>query len=282
MTVTQALGERGASNGTGTLDDSAVAPPEEAAIELTDGLLAAQPRPASVRDSIRRRLLALADVLGLIFAYGSVWLLDPPSASPSSRLVLLGALPVWVVLNKLLGLYDRDANVMHGSTLDELPRIVHSVVLGSSALFLIGPLLTGVELGRSQTLVFMAGALAILPLLRTTVRWTVNQRCDAERVLIVGSGAVARLLAAKLRKHPEYPVDLVGFVVEEWLQESVHEPVPDDAPALVGHVEDFAAICSELAVERVVIAFSTIGHEDLLGVVRTAKQLNLKVTVVPR
>src|SRR5882672_4150343 len=59
------------------------------------------------RDSMRRRALAAADVLALVGAYGVLWLVAPPPNSVTHDLVLLVALPLWVVLNKSLRLYDR-------------------------------------------------------------------------------------------------------------------------------------------------------------------------------
>src|SRR5437763_8226277 len=51
------------------------------------------------RDSMRRRALAAADVLALVGAYGFLWLIAPPPNSVAHDLVLLVALPLWVVLN---------------------------------------------------------------------------------------------------------------------------------------------------------------------------------------
>jgi exopolysaccharide biosynthesis polyprenyl glycosylphosphotransferase len=248
------------------------------ATEPLEPVVASRPRAPSQRDSLRRRMLAGGDVMAILLAYGVVLLLAPPPVALETRLFLLGELPLWVLLNKLLGLYDRDANVIHKSTLDELPRIAHSVVLGSAASFLLVPLIPGLEVFREQTIVFILALLLCMPAVRTGVRFAFNSRAEAERVLIVGSGSVAQLLASKLAKHPEYRVDLVGHVDQAWW----HDDAPADAPPLVGHVEDFERICEELEVERVVIAFSPLSHEDLLGIVRTAKELNLKVTVVPR
>src|SRR5207244_5727773 len=62
------------------------------------------------RDSMRRRALAAADVLALFAAYGLLWVVAPPPNSASHDLVLLVALPLWVVLHEALRLYERDAN----------------------------------------------------------------------------------------------------------------------------------------------------------------------------
>ena len=95
------------------------------------------------RDSMRRRALAAADVLALLGAYGVLWVVAPPPNSVTHDLVLLVAAPLWVVLNKSLRLYDRDANLVHQSTLNELPKIFHSLSLGAALAFLVGPLVPG-------------------------------------------------------------------------------------------------------------------------------------------
>ena len=109
-------------------------------------------------------------------------------------------LPLWVLLNKLLGLYDRDANLIHKSTLDELPRIAHSVILGSAAGFLLVPLIPGIEMSRdadasSSSLGADAGhARACAPACASSF----SSRSEPERMLIVGSGSVASCWPRKL------------------------------------------------------------------------------------
>ena len=223
-------------------------------------------------------MLAGGDVMAILLAYGVVLLLSPPPVSLGSRLYLLGALPLWVLLNKLLGLYDRDANVIRKSTLDELPRIAHSVILGSAASFLLVPLIPGMEMFREQTLLFILALMLSMPAVRTGVRFGFNSRSEPERTLIVGSGSVAQLLASKLSKHPEYRVDLVGHVDQAWWDDEA----PADAPPLLGHVEDFERICEELDVERVVIAFSPLSHEDLLARSADRQGAQPEGHVVPR
>src|SRR4051812_6534840 len=106
------------------------------ALAAADAGLALDPLPATgdvrytSRDAWRRRLLAAADVLGLTVAYLGMWLIaPPPDGALLERLPLLGMLGVWVAINKILGLYDRDDKVIHRSTLDELPKIAHSITL---------------------------------------------------------------------------------------------------------------------------------------------------------
>jgi exopolysaccharide biosynthesis polyprenyl glycosylphosphotransferase len=231
------------------------------------------------RDSMRRRALALADMLALLGAYGVLWIVAPPPNSPWDDAVLLVALPLWVVLNKSLRLYDRDANVVHRSTLNELPGLFHSLSLGTALAFLLGPLLPNVTLHRTQVIVWWLAALVLTPALRYAARAAVRCRTTPERVLIVGAGEVAALVARKIEGHPEYGNELVGYVDAE--RESLYAKAMGDVRCL-GDLSEFGRICREADVERVIVAFTSVEHERLLDVIRISKRLRLKISVVPR
>src|SRR4051812_30323752 len=127
------------------------------------------------RDSMRRRALAAADVLALLAAYGVLSIVDSPPV------LLLAAIPFWVVLNKSLRLYDRDANLVHQSTLNELPKIFHSLSLGAAL-----ALLLGVTSDRTEVLVWWLAAMALTPAFRFAAREIVRRRTAPERVLVIG------------------------------------------------------------------------------------------------
>ena len=231
------------------------------------------------RDSMRRRALAAADVLALLGAYGVLWLVAPPPNSVTHDLVLLVALPLWVVLNKSLRLYDRDANLVHRSTLNELPKLFHSLSLGASLAFLVGPLFPGVTIHRTQVIVWWLAALALTPALRFAARELVRRRTTPERVLLVGAGQVAALVARKLECHPEYGSELVGYVHDDG--DRLHAEAMGELRCL-GAMSDFDRVCREADVERVIVAFSSAQHERLLDVIRISKRLRVKISVVPR
>jgi exopolysaccharide biosynthesis polyprenyl glycosylphosphotransferase len=248
-------------------------------ISWSDGLV---PSPAlAPRDSARRRLLAAADLLALVSAYWAVWFVVPGDIGAENPWLLAAALPPWVLLNKLLGLYDRDANLIHKSTLDELPSLALSAVLGTALTFMLFPGVFGLELGRAETLALLGFTVLFTVSLRAIVRGAVVRRYPRERCLIVGSGFVADLLARKITSHPEYGVELVGLV-------DVPEPAGSQngngngTHSLVGDLERFEEVCRDLEVERVVIAFSSVSHEELINVICTSKTLQIKISVVPR
>jgi exopolysaccharide biosynthesis polyprenyl glycosylphosphotransferase len=220
------------------------------------------------RDSMRRRALAAADVLALLGAYGVVW------AAASPPLVLLAAVPLWVVLNKSLRLYDRDANLVHQSTLNELPKIFHSLSLGAAL-----ALLSGVITDRTQVLIWWLAGMVLTPVFRFAARELVRRRTAPERVLLVGTGQVASLVARKLASHPEYGSELVGYVNADG--DHRHAKSMGDLRCL-GPMSSFERVCLEADVERVIVAFSSAEHERLLDVIRISKRLRVKISVVPR
>ena len=230
---------------------------------------------SSARDSARRRGLALADGFALLVAAGVVGVLAVPQGSVGSWAPLLLALPVWIVLNKLLGLYDRDAHVIHRSTLDELPRLGQSVVFGTALVILVLPLLD-LRISRLEAVLFAVTAALVMPAARSAARVVVRISHEPERCLIVGSGVVASIVARKVRAHPEHGAEMVGYVDDD-TREDVHGGLQR-----LGGLSGLEEICRAHRVDRIVIAFSSLSHEHLLDVIRASKLLGLKITVVPR
>ena len=96
--------------------------------------------------------------------------------------------------------------------------------------------------------------------------------------MIIGAGDIGQLAARKLLQHPEYGINLVGFVDEH--------PRPRrlelDHLALLGPPDRLADHRPLLDVERVIIAFSEAGHEELLATIRELRKLDVQIDIVPR
>ena len=250
---------------------------EQELLTADGALIAGADVAVSRRDSFRRRGLAAADLAGIVIAYLCVWAVSPPVAGDVlDRLPLLGALPLWVLLNKVLGLYDRDDKLIHKSTFDELPKILHSLTIGALLVYTFGGALMEVETQRTPAALFWVFACLSVPSARGLVRAWIRIRFAPERCLIVGSGDVAQLMARKLLAHPEYGIQLVGFVDGE---RKARRALP--APML-GNVSHFTPLCREHDIERVIVAFSAASNEETLEIIRAAKRAQLKITIVPR
>jgi exopolysaccharide biosynthesis polyprenyl glycosylphosphotransferase len=234
----------------------------------------------SPRDSARRRLLAVADMAGILVAYLLVWVIHPPIGGEMvDRLPLLVVLPGWVLLNKLMGLYDRDDKLIHKSTLDEIPGILHSLTIGSLLVYTFGGALMAEPTQRAPAAFFWLFACFSVPMLRALARTWVRVRFAPERCLIVGSGSVAEVMARKLAGHPEYGMDLIGFIDGE---KGLRRKRPATALPMLGDVAHFTDICREHGIERVVVAFSAVSNDETLEIIRAAKRAQIKITIVPR
>ena len=96
--------------------------------------------PRERRDFALRRLLALADVVAVTGALAiAMTQFGYPAYKDVNTTERLGwsllALPFWILVFKSYGLYDRDSKRVSHSTVDELPRLFHAVVIGGLGLW---------------------------------------------------------------------------------------------------------------------------------------------------
>ena len=67
-----------------------------------------------------------------------------------------------------------------------------------------------------EAALFLAAALPLVLLFRGALRsWVLPKIMAPRRTLIVGTGHVAEVVERKISSHPEYRLELVGFVDEE-------------------------------------------------------------------
>jgi len=213
--------------------------------ELTpDGLAATRPRNALRRDSLRRRLLAAADATGLTAPTGSCGS-SPRPTSPLWPVSCSSAPSPVGAPDKLLGLYDRDANVMHRLDARRAPP---NHPFGRARLGRAVPAGTYRPGNRARP-----DPDAGLHRRRAARRSRRAHRRARRRQPPFGprarahrrSGSVARLLASS---SPSTRVPgRAGGVIDEGLGGRPHER---RRASLVGHVDDFETTCHTLAIER--------------------------------
>jgi exopolysaccharide biosynthesis polyprenyl glycosylphosphotransferase len=237
------------------------------------------------RGWLMRRLLLAADVVGLSLAYlVALGLTSPPASADHVAPILeiglfVASLPLWVLLARVYGLYDRDEERSDHSTVDDIVGVFQVVTLGTWGFLVITHVLHLPYPHLERLVVFWLLALVLVPLLRAVSR-TIGRRQSAyiQNVIIVGSGQVARLLADKIEKHPEYGLRCVGFVDKD---DRVVGSSNGKAN-LIGTTEDLPRLVHEYGVHRVAIAFSTDSHDQTLGVIRSMQGNDVQIDIVPR
>ena len=215
------------------------------------------------RDSRFRHALAIADVIS---AASAVTLGVTVIADGRLTLAALGALPLVVLVSKILGLYDRDENLLKKTTLDEVPALFQVATLYTLLIWFLQDVFVDGHLGQQQMLAIWVLLLVGMTLGRALARRVVEAITPPERCLVLGEGFAARAIEAKFKAAS--------------LNAAVVGRAPLDGEA--GDLDWLRPIIDELDVHRVVIASASSDSEENLQAIRQIKLLGVKVSVFPR
>ena len=260
--------------------------PTRVSAPSTDDVVRAPSSSAGLnaRGGSLRRLVGVSDALALVLAFLLSGLVAPSmhgrSGSLAVGLVLFAAtLPAWLVGARLTGLYRLDERRANGGGVEEWLSIGRLMVIGTWVVLAIAWVARFEQPETARLVVFAALAVTFAASGRVAARALARRRSAyVQNAVIVGAGEVGQLVARKLLRHPEYGVNLVGFVdtpPKRWRRDISPGP-------LLGPVDDLAAIVRRFAVQRVIVAFSQRNDNDVLAQVRPLAGLNVHVDVVPR
>jgi exopolysaccharide biosynthesis polyprenyl glycosylphosphotransferase len=221
------------------------------------------------REGVFRRSLALADLLATGAAvFLSAIVLGHRGLEP----LALVALPLVVVVGKVVGTYDRDELLVNKATLDEAPRLFQLATLYTLLFALFQGEVVSAPLGPSTLLALWISIFAFALLARQLARllaWTVT---PVERCLFVGTEASAERLRTKLASVGGHAV-LVGRMSIPGGSD------PDDAAEAAAV---FHRVVEEMRVHRVVIEPSDPNPQATLDFLREAKGSGARVSLLPR
>ena len=234
----------------------------------------------------RTRLLVVGDLAALTVAYALTYAIAdriaplPPVAADQWFLVLLGVTApfVWLGVFTAYNLYDNDSLRITVSSFDEVRDLFHAMLVGSLVYLLLSQGLayffdwwvyTAVEAA-----LFMGAAIVLVPVVRGSIRsWILPRVMTPRRTLIVGSSDEARLVHRKIDTHPEYGLELVGFL------DGDH---PETPTPILGRPDEVAEIVDRYEIDRVLLASSVGSHEATLDLVRAVRRPDVQVSIVPR
>jgi exopolysaccharide biosynthesis polyprenyl glycosylphosphotransferase len=225
------------------------------------------------------RILQVSDVLGLALAFVVTEQLFVDGSGLRDFRIFVLTVPIWIGVAKVSGLYEADQQSTDHATVDELTSIVHTAVFTAWLSFTV-LWITGVATpGAHPIFVFSLLSICFLTMGRAVGR-VIARRSPTyvQGAVILGAGDVGQSVARKFRQHPEYGVDVVGFVDSEPEERA---PGLEDL-GLLGRLEDLAEIARATDVDRVVVAFSRDSHFDLLDVIRNLKRMDVQIDIVPR
>jgi exopolysaccharide biosynthesis polyprenyl glycosylphosphotransferase len=236
----------------------------------------------------RTWILAAGDLAALVVAYvvtyiASDWLgALPPVSAPGWFLISLGVVagPIWLAVFTAYHLYENDNLKISIASFDEVRDLFHAMLAGSLGFLILSQ---GVDFffdwwvyTAVEALFFITAALILVPIVRGSIRsWVFPRVMSPRRTLVVGGGHDARLVYRKLQAHPEYGLEVVGFLAGG--RES------EDVPGrILGAADNIAQVVDEFEIDRVLLASSIASHEEMLDLVRTVRRPDVHVSIVPR
>jgi exopolysaccharide biosynthesis polyprenyl glycosylphosphotransferase len=245
-------------------------------IAVSDEFPVAEGRPraeALARDSLYRRLLAVADALA---AATTLILVAVVLGDDSLRPGALAVVPLVILVSKAVGLYDRDEDLLRKSTLDEAPALFRVATFYTFVFWLMESLLVSNYFGEDQLLalwVFLFGAMLTT---RTVARGVARALSPAERCLIVGDRVTAEWVRHKLEATPSVKADVVGTVSLE------SAPAGHVGPPPQGELAELESIVAAHDVDRVIVVPGHAGGDQVMRAVRRVKATGVRVSLLPR
>jgi exopolysaccharide biosynthesis polyprenyl glycosylphosphotransferase len=153
------------------------------------------------------------------------------------------------------------------------------ITLGAWLLYVIIRISGAAQLELSKLVAFWAVAIGAILVSRGLARLIARRGIAfVQNSIIVGAGAVGQLVGRKLLQHPEYGINLVGFV-DDHLEERRDDL---DRPCVLGETAELPELVRRFDVERVIVAFDSGAYESTLDAVRGLTDRGVQVDIVPR
>ncbi|MGH3112600.1 MAG: sugar transferase, partial [Gaiellaceae bacterium] len=246
------------------------------------------PRVRTPRGLRRGRtfILAAVDLVALAVAYAATYIaanqIAPPAiTAPGWVMVTLAlvAVPVWIGFFTAYHLYDHDNLRISVASFDEVGDVFHALLAGSLVFLLLAQVLRRLAdwwiYSALESALFLMAAVVLIPLARGSIRsWVFPRVMQRRRTLIVGTGPEAQLVHRKLQAHPEYGLEVVGFLDGDGDGANQNN--------VLGSRADIVRIVDELEVDRILLASSIASHDEMLDLVRNVRRPDVQVSIVPR
>ena len=230
---------------------------------------------ASRRDSTYRRLLGVGDMLATIAALCLTLVIVNQSVIYWS---MFSAVLMVVPSAKLMGLYDRDAQLLNHTTLDEFPRIATlALLVGVGAaiardLALSGPPLISVPMFLTLVLLLALS----LTVARVTMRWIARMVTPPQRLLAVGSAEDADDLIRRIEHANSIRAEVVGRISIDW------DEIETGRADVVGDTRDLRRAIDAYKIDRLVVMPGHSHSEVVSEVVRAVRSVGVKISLMPR
>ncbi len=247
---------------------------------------APQATPATIstrygrRDWVLRRALAITDLIAVAGALAFAFAVSPVRDGFGGLVVLLALMPLWTLLFRAYGLYERDVKRINHQVLDDIPNLFHALLIGTLLLWAFSRVVLGAERLAFVELFVFAGSRrsSASAFFEPWLAAAVTRGLGPERVVFLGEPAGLTTLIRKIQVHPEYGLDIVGIVpLADGDRGATSLPV-------LGRLDELnmRQLVSRHAVERLIVSHAEVDDAALLSLMQECGLLSVKVSVLPR
>ena len=210
----------------------------------------------------------------------------PPPVNISPFVEYLGMMAIQVITMLLLYFFSRLYDVKRSMPrLDEFYRIFAATSIGTvitiaSTTFLFKN--TALELDFPRAMIIYAWLLAVIfvtagrSVLVLARNWLRRRGLWSDRLLIVGTGDVGRMILQKVRQMPRLGYEVVGFIDGDDAQ--VHEIM--GVPVL-GGIDDIPDLIQEHEIEEVIIGRPELTHQEVLAIISRCEREQVGIKIFP-
>lgn len=236
--------------------------------------------------------LALTDIVmaGLAF-YLAYWLRSwiawPEQAQNMGQFVDYAAL-VLTHIGSIIVVFSASRLYRLARTTSRIDEF-YSVVKATTVSTLIGVALssllfknTMLEMDYSRAVVIYGWGLSIIlitvgRILHNDIRFRLRRRgWGSDRLLIVGTGDVGRMVYQKVQSNPGMGYEVAGFVASDGSDGKV--PI---GAQLLGHADELAALIAQHDVDEVIIALPDASHQEILTLLSECERGQVTIKVFP-
>jgi len=213
------------------------------------------------RESLLRRMLASGDILAVLF--GALWLGFFGGGNVSAFFWIVALVPAWVILAKMLGLYDRDQRALRHLTIDESAPLAVWALLGAAGvvLFFHLPVPGSLEAKGAGHLAIATFASAFV--LRGLTRHLWRGITPPERTVLVGTGPETEAFLRKVELFPETHLEIVAKIPEMDIEELRRGD---------GRLQ---------SIDRIVVASAAMDGEGIARLIALGQEQNIRLSVIP-
>jgi len=230
---------------------------------------------------------AILIAIAFLIAYGIRW--ESKQADPSINLGDLSAYVGLLIVQIIaIGVVMFWARLYHQaravSRVDEFYAVFGAVSIGMMMSVAVSTLLfKSLEFDFPRVLIIYAWLLTIVlvmigRLIYHAVQWRLQARgIGRDKVLIVGTGDIGRLVLEKIKGSPHLGYEVIGFVH----QGAELAPLHVLGVPVLGNSDDLPRLIDEQHIDEVIIALPEASDEEMLGLISKCSKASLSIKVFP-